>query len=130
MKTASLIAAALLLLCWLVQYIYSRRYKREFDVFYQRYTQQGHFVPAHVAITAGLGSLGTYIKAQWFRGILYGKKIKVKKNQYLPAKTYEFVRLSSSERLQTWMKNNGTLLALEGVLFIMALIFMLIARMS
>ena len=61
---------------------------------------------------------------------LYGKKIKVKKNQYLPAKTYEFVRLSSSERLQTWMKNNGTLLALEGVLFIMALIFMIIARIS
>ncbi|UMK57940.1 MULTISPECIES: hypothetical protein [Serratia] len=54
----------------------------------------------------------------------------MKKNQYLPAKTYEFVRLSSSERLQTWMKNNGTLLALEGVLFIMALIFMMIARMS
>ncbi|RJK62960.1 hypothetical protein CMV60_21565 [Serratia marcescens] len=130
MKTASLIAAALLLLCWLVQYIYSRRYKREFDVFYRRYTQQGHFVPAHVAIADGLGSLGTSIKVQWFRWILCGKKIKVKKNQYLPAKTYEFVRLSSSERLQTWMKNNGTLLALEGLLFIMALIFMLIARMS
>jgi len=28
------------------------------------------------------------------------------------------------------MKNNDTLLALEGLLFIMALIFMLIARMS
>lgn len=50
-------------------------------------------------------------------------------NQYLPAKTYEFVRLSSSERLQT-DENNGTLLALEGVLFIMALIFMIIARIS
>lgn len=130
MKTASLIAAALLLVCWLAQYIYSRRYKREFDVFYRRYTQQGHFVPAHVEIADGIGSLGTSIKVQWFRGILFGKKIKVKRNQYLPAKTYEFFRLSSSERLQTWMKNNGTLLALEGLFFIMALIFMLIARMS
>ncbi|EMF05869.1 hypothetical protein [Serratia marcescens] len=130
MKTASLIAAALLLVCWLAQYIYSRRYKREFDVFYRRYTQQCHFVPAHVAIADGLGSLGTSIKVQWFRGILCGKKIKVNKNQYLPAKTYEFVRLSSSERLQTWMKNNGTLLALEGLLFIMTLIFMMIARIS
>lgn len=130
MKTASLIAAALLLVCWLAQYIYSRRYKREFDVFYRRYTQQGHFVPAHVEIADGIGSLGTSIKVQWFRWTLCGKKIKVKKNQYLPAKTYEFVRLSSSERLQSWMKNNGTLLALEGLLFIMALIFMLIARMS
>ncbi|WP_312426226.1 hypothetical protein [Serratia sp. (in: enterobacteria)] len=101
MKTASLIAAVLLLLCWLAQYIYSRRYKREFDVFYQRYTQQGHFVPAHLAIADGLGSLGTSIKVQWFRWTLCGKKIKVKENQYLPAKTYEFVRLSSSERLQT-----------------------------
>lgn len=130
MKTASLTAAVLLLLCWLAQYIYSRRYKHEFDVFYRRYTQQGHFVPAHVEIADGIGSLGTSIKVQWFRGILFGKKIKVKKNQYLPAKTYEFVRLSSSERLQSWMKNNGTLLALEGLLFIMTLIFMLIARMS
>jgi hypothetical protein len=130
MKTASLIAAALLLLCWLIQYFYSRRYKSEFDRFYQRYIQQGHFVPPHVVIADSFGSLDVSIKAQWLRWILSGKRIKVKKHEHLPDTTYEFIRNAASDRLQVWITNNGKLLALEGALFITVLIFMLIAKMQ
>lgn len=130
MKTASLIAAALPLLCWLIQYFYSRRYKSEFGRFYQHYIQQGYFVPPHVVIADTFGSLGVSIKAQWFRWILNGKSIKLKKHEHLPDTTYEFVRNAASDRLKTWITNNGRLLTLEGALFIAALIFMLIAKMQ
>lgn len=128
MKTASLIAAVLLLVCWLAQYIYSRRYKREFDVFYQRYTQQGHFFPAHVAIADGLGMPGTSLKAQWFLWILKRKKIKIRDQVWLDAKTYDFVQKTATPERQKWLAMDFILLLVEAIITTVGCIFIYLIK--
>lgn len=83
MKTASLIAAVLLLLCWLVQYIYSRRYKREFDVLSTLYPT-GPLCPCSRRDCRWPWLFRYFHQSQWFRWILCGKKIKVKKTNIFP----------------------------------------------
>lgn len=74
MKFIVISCLILLVLSAFIQFIGYRRYKKEFDAFYQRYAGSGHFIPPYVAFADSLGMLGTSLKAQWFLWILKRKK--------------------------------------------------------
>lgn len=130
MKIAMLIVASLLIICGLLKYLYSRQYKKEFASLYQAYIEHGHFIPPHVVIADHFGSLGTSIKAQWFRWILKNKKIKITQGNYLPKKSYDFLQYAASEKLKSWLINDGRFLLLEGILFIVALVLAVLVEKS
>lgn len=92
MKFIVISCLILLVLSAFIQFIGYRRHKKEFDAFYQRYAGSGHFIPPYVAFADSLGMLGTSLKAQWFLWILKRKKIKIRDQVWLDAKTYDFVQ--------------------------------------
>ncbi|MEN0570288.1 hypothetical protein AAIG30_13740 [Serratia nevei] len=113
MKIAIVLFFTLTLISALVQYFYYRRYKDEFSEFYQRYVQSTHLLPPFVIFADNLGLLGVSIKAQWFRWILNGRKIKIGKNAFLSPKTYEFVNENTSQRLKNWLRKDFILSVLK-----------------
>jgi hypothetical protein len=113
MKIAIVLFFTLTLISALVQYFYYRRYKDEFSKFYQRYVQSTHPLPPFVIFADNLGLLGVSIKAQWFRWILNGRKIKIGKNAFLSPKTYEFVNENTSQRLKNWLRKDFILSVLK-----------------
>ncbi|HFO0261001.1 TPA: hypothetical protein ACGD64_000277 [Serratia marcescens] len=113
MKIAIVLFFTLTLISALVQYLYYRRYKDEFSEFYQRYVQSAHPLPPFVIFADNLGLLGVSIKAQWFRWILNGRKIRIGKNAFLSSKTYEFVNENTSQHLKSWIRKDFILSVLK-----------------
>lgn len=118
MKLIVIICFLLLLLCVLIQYLYYRRIRTEFDNFYQNYVVSKFLVPPFVVFADNLGFIGVSLKAQWFLWLLNNRKIKVGRNTYLDRKTYEFVQNTASKRLQRWLRNDFWLLMLQGAILI------------
>lgn len=108
----------LFLLIAIIQFIYYRLHKKEFDLFYQHYVVSKHPVPLFVVIADNLNFIGVSLKARWFRWILNNRKLKLTRNVWLSPKTYDFVRAASSPRLKNWIRNDFRLLMLQGALLI------------
>lgn len=123
MKTLVILCLTLLVLSAFIQFIGYRRHKKEFDAFYQRYAGSGHFIPPYVAFADSLGMLGTSLKAQWFLWILKRKKIKIKDQVLLDAKTYDFVQKTASPELQKWLAMDFILLLVEAIITTVGCIF-------
>ncbi|WP_321166062.1 hypothetical protein, partial [Serratia nevei] len=116
MKFIVISCLILLVLSAFIQFIGYRRHKKEFDAFYQRYAGSGHFIPPYVAFADSLGMLGTSLKAQWFLWILKRKKIKIRDQVWLDAKTYDFVQKTASPELQKWLAMDFILLLVEAII--------------
>ncbi|CAI0956261.1 hypothetical protein [Serratia ficaria] len=113
MKIAIIIFFVLTLISALMQYFCHRRHKDELIVLYHKYTQSGHPLPPFVVIADNLGLIGVSLKAQWFRWILNGRKIKIGKNAFLSPKAYEFVNENTSQHLKSWMRKDFILSVLK-----------------
>ena len=118
----------LFLLIAIIQFIYYRLHKKEFDAFYQRYAGSGHFIPPYVAFADSLGMLGTSLKAQWFLWILKRKKIKIRDQVWLDAKTYDFVQKNASPELQKWLAMDFILLLVEAIITTVGCIFIYLIK--
>ncbi|MDH2267981.1 MULTISPECIES: hypothetical protein [Serratia] len=128
MKTLVILCLTLLVLSAFIQFIGYRRHKKEFDAFYQRYAGSGHFIPPYVAFADGLGMLGISLKAQWFLWILKRKKIKIRNQVWLDAKTYDFVQKTTSLELQKWLAMDFILLLVEVVIIAVGCIFIYLIK--
>ncbi len=130
MKTLAILCSTLLVLSAFIQFIGYRRHKKEFDAFYQRYAGSGHFIPPYVAFADGLGMLGISLKAQWFLWILKRKKIKIRNQVWLDAKTYDFVQKTTSPELQKWLAMDFILLLVEAVIIAVGCIFIYLIKIN
>ncbi|HAT5003414.1 TPA: hypothetical protein I9749_002097 [Serratia marcescens] len=130
MKFIVISCLILLVLSAFIQFIGYRRHKKEFDAFYQRYAGSGHFIPPYVAFADSLGMLGTSLKAQWFLWILKRKKIKIRDQVWLDAKTYDFVRKTASPELQKWLAMDFILLLVEAMITIVGCIFIYLIKIN
>ncbi|MBH3276204.1 hypothetical protein I5R58_08715 [Serratia marcescens] len=130
MKFIVISCLILLVLSAFIQFIGYRRHKKEFDAFYQRYAGSGHFIPPYVAFADSLGMLGTSLKAQWFLWILKRKKIKIRDQVWLDAKTYDFVQKTASPELQKWLATDFILLLVEAIITTVGCIFIYLIKIS
>ncbi|MGP3068044.1 hypothetical protein [Serratia nevei] len=130
MKFIVISCLILLVLSAFIQFIGYRRHKKEFDAFYQRYAGSGHFIPPYVAFADSLGMLGTSLKAQWFLWILKRKKIKIKDQVWLDAKTYDFVQKTASPELQKWLAMDFILLLVEAIITTAGCIFIYLIKIN
>ncbi|BEN42946.1 hypothetical protein PTR23_21790 [Serratia nevei] len=130
MKTLVILCLTLLVLSACTQFIGYRRHKQEFDAFYQRYAGSGHFIPPYVAFADGLGMLGISLKAQWFLWILKRKKIKIRNQVWLNAKTYDFVQKTASPELQKWLVMDFILLLVEAIITTVGCIFIYLIKIN
>ncbi|WP_413726999.1 hypothetical protein [Serratia marcescens] len=130
MKFIVISCLILLVLSAFIQFIGYRRHKKEFDAFYQRYAGSGHFIPPYVAFADSLGMLGTSLKAQWFLWILKRKKIKIRDQVWLDAKTYDFVQKTTSPELQKWLAMDFILLLVEAVITTVGCIFIYLIKIN
>lgn len=130
MKTLVILCLTLLVLSACIQFIGYRLHKQEFDAFYQRYASSGHFIPPYVAFADSLGMLGTSLKAQWFLWILKRKKIKIRDQVWLDAKTYDFVQKTASPELQKWLAMDFILLLVEAIITTVGCIFIYLIKIS
>ncbi|EPH0542726.1 hypothetical protein N1I02_002675 [Serratia marcescens] len=130
MKFIVISCLILLVLSAFIQFIGYRRYKKEFDAFYQRYAGSGHFIPPYVAFADSLGMLGTSLKAQWFLWILKRKKIKIRGQVWLDAKTYDFVQKTASPELQKWLAMDFILLLVEAIITTVGCIFIYLIKIN
>ncbi|MFJ4236147.1 hypothetical protein ACI2IU_09650 [Serratia nevei] len=130
MKFIVISCLILLVLSAFIQFIGYRRHKKEFDAFYQRYVGSGHFIPPYVAFADSLGMLGTSLKAQWFLWILKRKKIKIKDQVWLDAKTYDFVQKTASPELQKWLAMDFILLLVEAIITTVGCIFIYLIKIN
>lgn len=131
MKTIVILCLTLLVLSACIQFIGYRLHKQEFDAFYQRYAGSGHFIPPYVAFADSLGMLGTSLKAQWFLWILKRKKkIKIRDQVWLDAKTYDFVQKTASPELQKWLAMDFILLLVEAIITTVGCIFIYLIKIS
>lgn len=130
MKTIVILCLTLLVLSACIQFIGYRRHKKEFDTFYQRYASSGHFIPPYVAFADSLGMLGTSLKAQWFLWILKRKKIKIRDQVWLDAKTYDFVQKTTSPELQKWLAMDFILLLVEAIITTVGCIFIYLIKVN
>ena len=113
MKIAIITFFVLTLISALIQFFCYRRHKDEFTFFYQTYTQNGHPLPPFVVIADNLGLIGVSLKAQWFRWILNGRRLKIGKDTWLDKKTYDFVQNNTSQRLKNWIRKDFSLSLLK-----------------
>ncbi|MER5116006.1 hypothetical protein KDV64_07745 [Serratia marcescens] len=130
MKFIVISCLILLVLSAFIQFIGYRRHKKEFDAFYQRYAGSGHFIPPYVAFADSLGMLGTSLKAQWFLWILKRKKIKIRDQVWLDAKTYDFVQKNASPELQKWLAMDFRLLLVEAIITTVGCIFIYLIKIN
>ncbi|MBH3203237.1 hypothetical protein I5N04_05185 [Serratia marcescens] len=130
MKFIVISCLILLVLSAFIQFIGYRRHKKEFDAFYQRYAGSGHFIPPYVACADSLGMLGTSLKAQWFLWILKRKKIKIRDQVWLDAKTYDFVQKTASPELQKWLAMDFILLLVEAMITTVGCIFIYLIKIN
>lgn len=130
MKFIVISCLILLVLSAFIQFIGYRRHKKEFDAFYQRYAGSGHFIPPYVAFADSLGMLGTSLKAQWFLWILKRKKIKIRDQVWLNAKTYDFVQKTASPELQKWLTMDFILLLVEAIITTVGCIFIYLIKIN
>lgn len=130
MKFIVISCLILLVLSAVIQFIGYRRHKKEFDAFYQRYAGSGHFIPPYVAFADSLGMLGTSLKAQWFLWILKRKKIKIRDQVWLDAKTYDFVQKDASPELQKWLAMDFRLLLVEAIITTVGCIFIYLIKIN
>lgn len=130
MKFIVISCLILLVLSAFIQFIGYRRHKKEFDAFYQRYAGSGHFIPPYVAFADSLGMLGTSLKAQWFLWILKRKKIKIRDQVWLDAKTYDFVQKDASPELQKWLAMDFRLLLVEAIITTVGCIFIYLIKIN
>jgi hypothetical protein len=130
MKFIVISCLILLVLSAFIQFIGYRRHKKEFDAFYQRYAGSGHFIPPYVAFADSLGMLGTSLKAQWFLWILKRKKIKIRDQVWLDAKTYDFVQKTASPELQMWLAMDFILLLVEAIITTVGCIFIYLIKIN
>lgn len=130
MKFIVISCLILLVLSAFIQFIGYRRHKKEFDAFYQRYAGSGHFIPPYVAFADSLAMLGTSLKAQWFLWILKRKKIKIRDQVWLDAKTYDFVQKTASPELQKWLAMDFTLLLVEAIITTVGCIFIYLIKIN
>ncbi|BEM12068.1 hypothetical protein SM14VA5_45720 [Serratia marcescens] len=130
MKFIVISCLILLVLSAVIQFIGYRRHKKEFDAFYQRYAGSGHFIPPYVAFADSLGMLGTSLKAQWFLWILKRKKIKIRDQVWLDAKTYDFVQKNASPELQKWLAMDFILLLVEAIITTVGCIFIYLIKIN
>ena len=130
MKFIVISCLILLVLSAFIQFIGYRRHKKEFDAFYQRYAGSGHFIPPYVSFADSLGMLGTSLKAQWFLWILKRKKIKIRDQVWLDAKTYDFVQKTASPELQKWLAMDFILLLVEAIITTVGCIFIYLIKIS
>ncbi|HID9885189.1 TPA: hypothetical protein ACXI4A_002555 [Serratia marcescens] len=130
MKFIVISCLILLVLSAFIQFIGYRRHKKEFDAFYQRYAGSGHFIPPYVAFADSLGMLGTSLKAQWFLWILKRKKIKIRDQVWLDAKTYDFVQKNASPELQKWLAMDFILLLVEAIITTLGCIFIYLIKIN
>lgn len=130
MKFIVISCLILLVLSAVIQFIGYRRHKKEFDAFYQRYAGSGHFIPPYVAFADSLGMLGTSLKAQWFLWILKRKKIKIRDQVWLDAKTYDFVQKNASPELQKWLAMDFRLLLVEAIITTVGCIFIYLIKIN
>ncbi|WP_315902305.1 hypothetical protein [Serratia quinivorans] len=130
MKIIVILCLLLLALGVFIQFLCYRRHKKEFDVFYQDYVTKGHFIPPYVAFADSLGMLGTSLKAQWFLWILKNKKIKIRDQVWLDAKTYDFVQKTTSPTLQKWLALDFILLLVEAFIIVVGCIFIYLLKNS
>ncbi|MGK8679540.1 hypothetical protein [Serratia marcescens] len=130
MKFIVISCLILLVLSACIQFIGYRRHKQEFDAFYQRYASSGHFIPPYVAFADSLGMLGTSLKAQWFLWILKRKKIKIRDQVWLDAKTYDFVQKTTSPELQKWLAMDFILLLVEAIITTVGCIFIYLIKIN
>ncbi|ASM10045.1 MULTISPECIES: hypothetical protein [Serratia] len=128
MKTLVILCLTLLVLSACIQFIGYRRHKKEFDAFYQHYAGSGHFIPPYLAFADGLGMLGTSLKVQWFLWILKRKKIKIRGQVWLDAKTYDFVQKTASPELQKWLAMDFILLLVEAIITTVGCIFIYLIK--
>ncbi|HEJ6928335.1 TPA: hypothetical protein SMF76_000963 [Serratia marcescens] len=130
MKFIVISCLILLVLSAFIQFIGYRRHKKEFDAFYQRYAGSGHFIPPYVAFADSLAMLGTSLKAQWFLWILKRKKIKIRDQVWLDAKTYDFVQKTDSPELQKWLAMDFILLLVEAIITTVGCIFIYLIKIN
>ncbi|WP_240023219.1 hypothetical protein [Serratia marcescens] len=130
MKTIVILCLTLLVLSACIQFIGYRRHKQEFDAFYQRCAGSGHFIPPYVAFADSLGMLGTSLKAQWFLWILKRKKIKIRDQVWLDAKTYDFVQKTAVPELQKWLAMDFILLLVEAIITTVGCIFIYLIKIN
>ncbi|RNW13711.1 hypothetical protein CAG37_006230 [Serratia nematodiphila] len=130
MKFIVISCLILLVLSAFIQFIGYRRHKKEFDAFYQRYAGSGHFIPPYVAFADCLGMPGTSLKAQWFLWILKRKKIKIRNQVWLDAKTYDFVQKTTSPELQKWLAMDFILLLVEAIITTVGCIFIYLIKIN
>ncbi len=130
MKFIVISCLILLVLSAFIQFIGYRRHKKEFDAFYKRYAGSGHFIPPYVAFADSLGMLGTSLKAQWFLWILKRKKIKIRDQVWLDAKTYDFVQKTASPELQKWLAMDFILLLVEAMITTVGCIFIYLIKIN
>lgn len=130
MKFIVISCLILLVLSAFIQFIGYRRHKKEFDAFYQRYAGSGHFIPPYVAFADSLGMLGTSLKAQWFLWILKRKKIKIRDQVWLDAKTYDFVQKTAAPELQKWLAMDFILLLVEAMITTVGCIFIYLIKIN
>ncbi|WP_315902231.1 hypothetical protein [Serratia quinivorans] len=128
MKIIVILCLLLLALGALIQYLCYHRHKKEFDVFYQDYVTKGYFIPPYVAFADSLGMLGTSLKAQWFLWILKNKKIKIRDQVWLDAKTYAFVQKTTSPALQKWLALDFIFLLVEAFIIVVGCIFIFLIK--
>lgn len=88
------------------------------------------FIPPYVAFADSLGMLGTSLKAQWFLWILKRKKIKIRDQVWLDAKTYDFVQKTASPELQKWLAMDFILLLVEAIITTVGCIFIYLIKIS
>ena len=72
--------------------------------------------------------LGISLKAQWFLWILKRKKIKIRDQVWLDAKTYDFVQKTTSLELQKWLVMDFILLLVEAVIIAVGCIFIYLIK--
>ncbi len=102
MKFIVISCLILLVLSAFIQFIGYRRHKKSLMLSINVTLAADIFIPPYVAFADSLGMLGTSLKAQWFLWILKRKKIKIRDQVWLDAKTYDFVQNRLSE-LQKWL---------------------------
>ncbi|CAI1781416.1 Uncharacterised protein [Serratia ficaria] len=113
MKIAIIIFFVLTLISALMQYFCHRRHKDELIVLYHKYTQSGHPLPPFVVIADNLGLIGVSLKAQWFRWVLNGRKLKIDQDAWLDKNAHDFVQKNASQRLKNWIRKDFTLSLLK-----------------
>jgi hypothetical protein len=74
--------------------------------------------------------LGTSLKAQWFLWILKNKKIKIRDQVWLDAKTYDFVQKTTTPALQKWLALDFIFLLVEAFIIVVGCIFIYLIKNS